>query len=132
MLDRAEDICVIANAADCTGCTLAWRHGCATTAELLIESLSVYMREHFKYEEQQMDWSVPHDHVNDHRRAHNEIAARVQEVVDRCRKADNPASAARDLVSLLSQWLCDHAERHDVVLATFIGDSEDADEFLID
>lgn len=132
MLGRAKNICVIANAADCLGCTLAWRHRCATTAELLINSMSAYMHAHFKYEERQMDWSVPHDHVREHRRAHDAIAARVQMVGDHCRTAGNPVVSVRILVDVLASWLSDHAKQHDAVLATFIGDGEELDEFLLD
>lgn len=132
MLGRAERICAIANAIDCMGCTLAWRHRCATDAGLLIESMFIYMREHFKYEEQQMDWSVPHDHVKEHRKAHDEISVRVEEVVKQCRDSGNPVASVRSLVDVLSHWLDNHSQQHDAVLATFVGGDDEPDEFLID
>jgi hemerythrin-like metal-binding protein len=132
MLERAESICAIANAAECTGCTLVCRFKCASDASAVMQALATYLREHFRYEEQQMDWSVPPDHIIEHRRAHDDIAAQVEEVIEHYRRDANPAVSARSLGRLLSAWLRGHAEEHDAVLATFIGDGEELEEFLID
>jgi hemerythrin-like metal-binding protein len=132
LLKHAEAICVIANAEACTGCTLLDQDKCAAEAARVIEALISYMQEHFKYEEQQMDWCVPQDHIVAHREAHDEIAAQVRDTLAHCRTDGNPGRSARALVSVLSNWLAEHTERHDVVLATFIGEGQEPDEGLWD
>lgn len=132
MLDRAEAICEIANADSCAGCTRVWRFRCSSETELLVESLSLYMSEHFKYEEEQMDGAVPHDHIIEHRQAHSEISARVRDLLHHCRREDNPAVSVRVLIGVLGRWLAEHASEHDVVLAAFIDDDGLSDESLID
>lgn len=132
MLERAQAICEIANAYSCTGCTRIWRFRCSTETAMLVEALALYMADHFKYEEEQMDGAVPHDHMVEHRRAHDEISARVHEVMHLCRHQDNPAVSVRVLIGVLAGWLADHAREHDSALATFIGADDIPDQNLID
>jgi hemerythrin-like metal-binding protein len=133
MLEHARAICEIANADSCLGCTRVWRFRCSSRTEMLVETLAAYMSEHFKYEEEQMDGAVPHDHMVAHRGAHNEISAHVRQVLQHCRREDNPAVSVRFLIGVLTDWLANHAREHDLVLAAFIGkDSEPPDENLID
>jgi hemerythrin-like metal-binding protein len=125
LIERAHAVCGIANALHCGGCTLATRDRCTSGVDMLLTTLLAYTREHFRYEEQRMDWLVPTDHAVEHRQAHELISTRLHHAAATFAREQDPAATARSLVDMLQIWLAEHSAELDGVLAAYIGDEGD-------
>ena len=133
IVERLEATCAIVNGAGCTGCPLAWREKCAADVWQVMNSLAAYMDDHFRYEERQMDELISDDQFIEHRNEHRKISAQVQAAIDHHgREGLNPGAAAKVLAASLADWLEDHVERQDAVLAVFIGDGDTPDDEYFD
>jgi hemerythrin-like metal-binding protein len=133
MLERLAAICVIANAEACaTACPLGWQDNCSSDLESVVAALTAYMHDHFHYEEEQMDECVVEEQFLEHRNEHRKIAAQVESIIDRHRRAElDPMATAAILADTLSRWLQDHIENYDEVLTVFL-DGGSSDQNLID
>ena len=133
MLERAREICEIANADSCLGCTRVWRFRCSSRTEMLVETLAAYMSDALQVRGRADGrCRAPRSHRGAPRGAQRDNGA-VRQVLQHCRREDNPAVSVRFLIGVLTDWLANHAREHDLVLAAFIGkDSQLSDESLID
>jgi hemerythrin-like metal-binding protein len=132
ILERLAAICAIANADACaTSCPVGWQDKCSSDLESLVATLAAYMHEHFHYEERQMDECGAEEQFIEHRSEHRRIAAQVESIIDRHRRAEfDVVATALILRDSLSRWLQEHIERYDEVLTVFMDRSSDIDEFL--
>lgn len=123
IIECLEDTCSIANATACTGCPLVWREKCADEVWRVMNALASYMQEHFRYEEAQMDGCLVEDQFVEHRHEHRKITAQVQAAIDgHNRKVLEPGAAARALAASLTNWLDEHVEEQDALLAVVVGE----------
>ena len=129
IIERLEATCAVVNGAGCAGCPLALREKCAADVGQVMSTLAGYMHDHFRYEERQMDDCLADDQFAEHRQEHRKIAAEVQAAIDgHGRAALDPGMTARALAASLAEWLQDHVENQDSVLAVFIGEAAGCEE----
>jgi len=133
IIERLESTCAIVSQAGCSGCPLTLREKCAADVWLVMNTLAAYMHDHFKYEERQMDDCVADDQFIEHRNEHRKIAAQVQAAMDsHGREGLDPGAAAKILAASLSEWLRDHVEEQDSILAIYIGNADGSDDESLD
>lgn len=130
MLERLMAICAIANADACADrCPLGWQDKCSSDLESVVAALIAYMHQHFHFEEEQMDDYVVEEQFLDHRGEHRKIAAQIDSIIERHRRAElDSVATVAILADCLSQWLQDHIESYDEVLTVFLDNSGAAED----
>lgn len=124
LIDHLGGICAIGNARDCRGCILLVRDRCHGTLSQLLASLIRYVGEHFRYEERLMDDVLPQEYAVDHKADHDFIRRRLLAHAEEFKSGGNTAAVSHLLIAELVDWLKNHTEAHDAVLASYVA-SED-------
>lgn len=89
----------------------------------VFDQLAEYVMTHFAYEEQRMsDSGYPVDRIAEHRKQHNALLGKVQQIMDAHENGDNQALAEL-LPYLYGDWLIDHICHTDQEYAPFLGAS---------
>lgn len=108
---------------DCGTCDRQQRTGCESQLVQLLGDLFAFILDHFKTEETIMRDSlllmVDRDVCQAHMEDHADIAAKVQEIVTSL-DSQHIVSRLRELDALLTRWVTNHIQLHDMLLSRWI------------
>ncbi|MDD5295391.1 MAG: hemerythrin domain-containing protein [Rhodocyclaceae bacterium] len=120
---RLGSICVLGEArpGHCLRCSAETRSSCTNRLADLIGELLGFMVTHFAYEEGLMRQLPPTEagrmHMEAHKLAHAEISQRLSELTLKLDE-ESPLECSDWLQKIIGSWMGDHAEHHDVGLAS--------------
>lgn len=116
-------VCDDVRRSDCSGCGMATQDKCESELIGLLGDLLAFILDHFSTEERIMRQSlllmVDRDLCESHMEDHAAISSKVQQVVSRLDRK-NTIGRIRELDQLLNQWIRNHIQLHDKLLARWL------------